>query len=162
MISSSRRRSVRPAFDSTESKLAPVDIGKRVYEAQQEYYDEILSRPVPDPADAKASVLVLSACKKGELALVGENGASLFTGTLVSVWNGGKFKGTYVQLFDKVSKAVTDAVRVQHPVMTPAGNRWPPIEDQPAFGGRPGESPGRTGRGGDPPSSMAAQPYSGQ
>src|SRR4030095_13005699 len=59
-----------PATIDARSKLAPVDIGERVYEAQQEFYDPILTRPPADPDDAKAAVLILSACERGELARV--------------------------------------------------------------------------------------------
>jgi len=122
-------------IDTRSSKLAPVDIGDRVYEAQKDFYDPILTRPPADPDDAKAAVLILSACEKGELARVDEEGVSVFTRTLVTVWNDGRFTGTYGELFDRVSTAVTEAVPLQHPVKRLAGNQpSPTLEHDRPFG----------------------------
>jgi len=103
-------------IDPRSSKLAPVDIGERVYEAQKDFYDPILMRPAADPADTAAELLIMAACRRGELARVGDDG-SIFTGTIVRVWNDGEFMGTYARLFEEVSSAVTKEVSLQNPVI---------------------------------------------
>lgn len=130
------RENKSPRIDERGSKLAPVDIGERVYEAQKDFYDPILTRSPVDPNRANASLLVLSACAKGELARVDEN-KSVFTQAIIDVWNGGSFKGTYQQLFEEVNKRVKAATdKQQNPEKQPAGKMTnPSLENRPAFGG---------------------------
>lgn len=125
----------RPAVDARGSKLAPLDIGERVYEVQKDYYDPILNLPPVDPDSAAASVLILSACDKDELSRIGEDG-SVFSQSIVRVWNRGKFKGTFAELFDAVHDQVKEAVKDgQNPQKRLTGKKSrPTLENQRAFG----------------------------
>jgi metacaspase-1 len=143
--------------DKLRSKLAPVDIGERVYEVQKEFYDAILTRPPADPETAKAAVLILSACGRDELALIDADGESLFTANIVEAWSNGQFKGTYAELFENVEKAVTEQSSLQHPIMTAFGNQEPRLADEAAFGTQSSDSPSRGSRGTDVPMPMAAK-----
>jgi hypothetical protein len=127
------RRSI--VIDPRGSKLAPVDIGERVYEAQKDYYDPILNLLPVDPDSAAASVLILSACAKDELSRIGEDG-SVFSQSIVRVWDRGRFKGTFADLFDAVSAEVKKAVEVgQNPQKRLTGRETKPtLENQRAFG----------------------------
>lgn len=132
-----------PVIDTRPSKLAPVDIGERVYEAQTSYYDPILNLPPIDPDSAPASVLILSACDKDELSRIGDDG-SVFTQTLVRVWDKGKFNGTFKELFDEVSDQVKKEVKGQNPQKRPTGKKTDPtLENRRAFGVSSVENKGR-------------------
>ena len=143
-----------PRTIDPRSKLAPVDIGERVYEAQRDFYDPKLTRAPAYPDDAKAAVLILSACERGELARINvvpnpddhgdtldrslENAGSLFTGNIVKAWNEAEIAPTYAELFATVYDAVTKAVALQHPVMRPAGAATETaLEEERAFGAAP-------------------------
>lgn len=92
--------------DSTASRLAsskddkpvatremPDDAARRTYEKNREFYDGI-AKAAKGPFDVKATVLLISGCQDNQLSQDGTfNG--LFTGTLLRVWNSGKFKGSY-------------------------------------------------------------------
>jgi|SwirhisoilCB3_FD_contig_31_9034291_length_936_multi_5_in_0_out_0_1 hypothetical protein len=79
----------------TTSRLMPLDMQAEVYERDKERYDEIQRNVnAKDNRDLGATALLISACQDNQLAADGlRNG--LFTGTLLEVWNGGKFPGGY-------------------------------------------------------------------
>jgi hypothetical protein len=76
------------------ARAAPSDVLLRTYRRNRAFYDEItngLPATVPEP---QATVRLLSGCQDNQLSLDGTfNG--LFTGTLLRVWNDGRFKGNY-------------------------------------------------------------------
>ena len=81
----------------------PPPIAARTYLAHRAHYDKILKNPELPAARAgiKASVLLISGCMDNQTSLDGTfNG--LFTGTLLRVWNGGKFKGSYKKFWKKI------------------------------------------------------------
>jgi hypothetical protein len=74
------------------------------YYANRKFYDEILLNPKLREAvdEVQASALLISGCQDSQLSADGIfNGR--FTGTLLEVWNGGKFKGDY-RRFHRVIK----------------------------------------------------------
>lgn len=77
-------------------RAMPLDLVNRVYRAHRDFYDPILRDPkLKEIRDAvKASALLFSGCQDSQLSQDGAfNG--LFTGTMLQVWNGGKFKRDY-------------------------------------------------------------------
>jgi hypothetical protein len=74
-----------------------------VYRENQAFYDKILKKPAVKEEDIKASALLISGCNDNQLAFDGiPNG--LFTSKLLSVWNGGAFKGNYRELLKEMIK----------------------------------------------------------
>lgn len=81
--------------NGTTSKFMPDEISASTYLQNMEYYDRALaSVKKTNPANIKASVLLISACQDNQDALDGTFN-SAFTGFLKNVWNGGKFNGNY-------------------------------------------------------------------
>jgi hypothetical protein len=79
-------------------RAMPDEVALRVYLKNKEFYDPILqSRDTAKALSAvKASVLLISGCQDNQLSQDGTfNG--LFTGTMKTVWNGGKFRGSYTR-----------------------------------------------------------------
>jgi len=91
-------------------RLLPPDIAHRVYLAHKKMYDAIQrdKKNINSRAEVKASVLLISGCQDNQLSSDGDSNGQ-FTGTLKKVWNGGKFKGSYLR-FHKiiVSKMPSD------------------------------------------------------
>ena len=74
----------------------PPDVALRTYRMNKEFYDPILKKA--DPAktlkEIKASVILISGCQDNQYSSEGDfNG--LFTGTMLRVWNQGKFSGSH-------------------------------------------------------------------
>jgi hypothetical protein len=81
----------------------PTDVAIRTYNANQAFYDPILSDPKLDEArgNIKASVLLISGCQDNQTSLDGfRNGKA--TGTLLAVYNGGKFTGNYKSFHSQI------------------------------------------------------------
>ena len=81
----------------------PIELVARTYRANQNMYDPILkNRSLVVARDAiQASALLMSGCMDNQTSSDGVfNG--LFTGTLLRVWNGGKFKGSYKKFWKKI------------------------------------------------------------
>jgi hypothetical protein len=77
-------------------RFMPGELAPRVYRAHRDFYDPILRDPaLREVKEAvKASALLISGCQDNQYSQDGTfNG--LFTGTLLQVWNAGKFKGDY-------------------------------------------------------------------
>ncbi|MEO5770690.1 MAG: caspase family protein [Burkholderiaceae bacterium] len=82
------------------SKLMPPEVGRRVYELHQAFYDELQSRVMQAARPAqkfRPAAILISGCQDNQTSLDGEhNGA--FTARLRQVWNGGKFSGPHARL----------------------------------------------------------------
>lgn len=77
-------------------RAMPPDAAARTFHQNRELYEPILRAAdlATSRAAVKASVLLISGCQDNQFSADGAfNG--LFTGTLLQVWNGGKFKGSY-------------------------------------------------------------------
>jgi hypothetical protein len=94
---------VSPPAEGRVPRAMPAPIAARTYQANHAMYDRILKNPELKAARAEiaASVLLISGCMDNQTSLDGTfNG--LFTGTLLKVWNGGKFKGSYKKFWKKI------------------------------------------------------------
>jgi hypothetical protein len=86
-------------LDSDETvkfRNMPPDVALRTYRQNKAFYDPILkNKALKKAADTvKASVILISGCQDNQLSADGAfNG--LFTGTMLRVWNNGKFKKDY-------------------------------------------------------------------
>lgn len=80
----------------TRYRAMPVEVAQRTYLANKAFYDPILKDATLKGAQDKvrASCLLISGCQDNQFSADGVfNG--LFTGTMKTVWNGGKFSGGY-------------------------------------------------------------------
>jgi hypothetical protein len=81
------------------------------------------------------AAIVLAACTEGEVARAternGEN--SLFTGALMTAWNGGAFAGSYSELLQVAAVAVTKENAHQHPQAVALGAGGISLLTDPAF-----------------------------
>jgi len=94
---------VAPPPTGRVARGMPRSVALRTYQANQAMYDEILrNRALAKARDeVKASVLLISGCMDNQTSADGDfNG--LFTGTLLRVWNGGKFKGSHKKFWKKI------------------------------------------------------------
>ena len=94
---------VSEASPGRTARAMPPAVALRTYRSNQAAYDELLRAPgLAKARDAiKASVLLISACMDNQIAADGIfNG--LFTGTLLRVWNNGKFKGSYKKFWKQI------------------------------------------------------------
>lgn len=83
-------------FQQIRHKYMPISVAYRTYRQNREFYDRILKNPDLKKAkdNVKASVILISGCQDNQFALDGISN-SLFTATLLRVWNDGEFKKDY-------------------------------------------------------------------
>jgi len=94
-------RSAGLASSVVRYRAMPPDVALRTYRQNKRFYDPILLAKDRKKAigKVKASVLLISGCQDNQLSSDGDfNG--LFTGTMLRVWNHGRFKKDY-QAFHK-------------------------------------------------------------
>ena len=89
----------RPTSVSSQKvryKYMPPDVALRTYRQNRGFYNKILKNPKLKQAQAKikASVLLISGCQDNQFSLDGTFN-SLFTATLLRVWNDGNFNRNY-------------------------------------------------------------------
>jgi hypothetical protein len=104
------------------SRLMPLGRQHDLYQRDKAFYDEIQRNlDAKDARDLGVSALLISACQDSQLAADGLlNG--LFTGTLLEVWNGGKFPGGYSAFHREILKRMPPN---QSPNMFTTGRRNP-------------------------------------
>ncbi len=79
----------------------PLSWALRTFRQNKDFYRQIEEKIPPPKSTTRATVLSLSACQDNQLADDGLiNGR--FTGTLLAVWNEGKFKGDYKKFHRKI------------------------------------------------------------
>jgi len=95
----------RTGADGVRFRTMPPEIEQRTYRANRAFYDRILKNPaLKDSRDkVKASVLLISGCQDNQLSSDG-NFNGLFTAHLLTVWNDGKFKGSYRKFHQAIVK----------------------------------------------------------
>jgi hypothetical protein len=96
-----------PAPPPIRYRFMPPEVAHRTYRDNKEFYDPILQDPkLREAREAvKASVLLISGCQDNQLSQDGTfNG--LFTGTLLKVWNAGKFKGDYHRFHREICRCM--------------------------------------------------------
>lgn len=102
---------VVPPFISGGHRIRamPYTVVRAVQKAHASLYAKIQrEHPAGDKVKVKASVLLISGCMDNQFSQDGDRNG-LFTGTLKTAWNGGKFKGNYRKFRDLiVSKMPVD------------------------------------------------------
>ena len=90
------------SMDSVQTRNMPIDIARRTYQQNKNFYDSIQVSTTPDVnTEVACSVLLISGCHDNQLSADGPfNG--LFTSRLLQVWNGGKFDGTYKDFYERI------------------------------------------------------------
>jgi hypothetical protein len=90
-------------------RAMPTYVMRKVQDAHAKLYRDIQdAHPAAETIKVKASVLLISGCMDNQLSRDGDRNG-LFTGTLRTVWNGGKFKLGYRKFRDViVSKMPAD------------------------------------------------------
>ena len=86
------------------ARVAPAEVQAGTYRVHRALYDEIQSAyPPGDQAEISASVILISGCQDNQTSADGkENG--LFTGTLLKVWDDGKFTGNLLHFHQRISE----------------------------------------------------------
>lgn len=112
----------QPGAVGARSRAMPAALAQRDFLRRRSLY-EAIPHAGPSEGDdfkateAQASILLISGCQDNQLSLDGTyNG--LFTATLLTVWNGGQFRGGYPQLRDQIS---TRMPQTQTPKLTITG-----------------------------------------
>jgi hypothetical protein len=116
-------------------RAMPTDVALRTYRAHAAFYDGLQVRKgrkkgmkAAKPV-AKASVRLVSGCQDNQLSSDGTfNG--LFTGTLLRVWNVGKFKGDYAAFHRDIVKRMPPTQTPNHFVI---GAKNPKFDAQKPF-----------------------------
>jgi hypothetical protein len=119
------------ARSARDPRGMPLEVAARTYYAHQVMYDKLLKDPANKRArDAtRASILLISGCMDNQTSSDGAyNG--LFTGTLLRVWNGGKFTGSYKKFWKKITSLMP---KDQSPNFFWATARDPVFEGQAPF-----------------------------
>jgi hypothetical protein len=124
-------RDIQSYEDAYVARHMPSDVAVRTYNANQAFYDPILSSQHLDASrdNIEASVLLISGCMDNQTSLDGfRNG--LFTSNLLRVWNGGKFTGSYRSFRNQIARRMPTT---QTPNFYFAGKRCPKFEAETPF-----------------------------
>jgi len=108
----------------------PLDVERRTYEEHKDLYDGIQARvPTREGSSIGAAVQLISGCQDNQTSADG-SGNGLFTGTLLEVWQDGRFEGSMHVLRDQIAgRMPSDQTPNYYIVGTPST----PFEDGPAF-----------------------------
>ena len=87
-------RTFSPGRDTPRFRDLPADVEQRTHAAHRPLYDAVRNGGA---ATVSAGLLFMSACQENQLAAETDHNG-LFTATLLSVWQGGRFKGDYRDL----------------------------------------------------------------
>jgi len=84
-------------------RVMPDDVALKTYRDNKAFYDKVAAALPDKPSPVNASVRLISGCQDNQLSQDGAfNG--LFTGTLLRVWNNGKFQGVYADFHSEILK----------------------------------------------------------
>jgi len=91
-----------------KSRAVPQRVASIAYTAHKEMYDQ-LTRQNPSSLQNQinTSVLLISGCQDEQESSDGDTNG-LFTSELLSVWNGGRFSGTYPAFYQGILNAMPD------------------------------------------------------
>lgn len=97
----------QPATNIPVVRTMEPAIRDQVYEANKDLYEGIkVANPLGDDVEVAASVILISGCQDNQVSLDGpEHG--LFTGAVLEVWNGGKFKRSLKTFHKKVQSRIS-------------------------------------------------------
>jgi hypothetical protein len=87
------------------SRLMPQDVVAVSYKKNREYFRNVQARNKKGDDYVIAQSLLISACQDRGLAYEGDF-FGIFTGCLLSIWNGGAYSGSYRDFFEKVAALV--------------------------------------------------------
>lgn len=106
-------------IDKPVFRFMPPDVVIRTYQANKDFYDQ-LGRSVPAEAgEVQATVRLISGCQDDQTSADGLfNG--LFTGTMLTVWSDGAFKGDYATFHSEIVKRMPKTQRPNHNVIGPS------------------------------------------
>lgn len=137
-----RRDNVREVRDTRKDdtkyyryKDMPQEVAMKTYLNNKAMYDHIVqgvrNRRESHPPKMKAWTLLISGCQDGQLSSDGTfNG--LFTGTLLQVWDGGRFRGSYRQFYSKILRSMPPNQTPKYFIQGPVDGRRD-FERQPPF-----------------------------
>lgn len=85
-------------------RTLPMDVSEKTYQIHKSIYDELQQEhPNSESATIDASVILISGCQDSQFSMDGtDNG--LFTGTLLKVWDEGKYKGSIRSFYKRIVK----------------------------------------------------------
>lgn len=89
---------LNPAAIGARSRAMPPGLAQRDFLNRREEYVAVSRRRATDPDTIGACVLLISGCQDNQLSLDGTHNG-LFTATLLTIWNGGVFRGDHRRLW---------------------------------------------------------------
>jgi hypothetical protein len=118
------------AETGNQPRVLPLDVQSATYKAHKSLYAGLqASNPSADKVEIGASVILISGCQDNQLSYDGHDN-SRFTGTLLKVWRGGKFKGDIVRF----TRSVVSRMPIyQSPSLFRVGTPNPGFEKQRPF-----------------------------
>jgi metacaspase-1 len=110
---------LNPGAIGARSRAMPPGVAQRDFLNRREVYAPVSGRPATDPESIGACVVLISGCQDNQLSLDGTHNG-LFTATLLTVWNGGLFRGGHRRLRNQTSARMPET---QTPNFYVAGTR---------------------------------------
>lgn len=112
------------------NRAMPRSVGKRVEKKHSKLYRDIQDdHRSAEKAEVKASIIQISGCMDNQLSRDGDRNG-LFTGTMLKVWNKGKFPGNYRKFRDVI---VAKMPEIQTPNYYVIGASNPTFEAEKPF-----------------------------
>lgn len=106
-----------PTSPGARSKAMPPAVAQRDFLRRSDLYEARASRQA-EAGEPAACVALISGCQDNQLSLDGTyNG--LFTATLLTVWNGGQFRGGYGRLRNRIAAKMPDTQTPRFSVLGP-------------------------------------------
>lgn len=111
-----------PGAVGARSRAMPAALAQRDFLRRRSLYEGISHNGPPrgaesDAPDAEACIVLISGCQDNQLSLDGTHNG-LFTATLLTVWNGGQFRGGYPRLRNQITARMP---QTQTPKLTVVG-----------------------------------------
>ena len=111
-------------------KFLPPDVQAKTYKERATLYDAIRRKtPRREKVNAECSIILISACQDNQVAMEATKN-SLFTETLLRVWDKGRFRGGYHHFRNEVAGMMPPT---QSPKYTIVGHRERAFEHQRPF-----------------------------
>jgi metacaspase-1 len=102
------------------ARRLPPQVEDENYQANKATYDEIQrTHPDGERLAIGASIMLISGCQDDQLSSDGKKNG-LFTATLLKIWKGGHFKGSYASFYRKI---LSEMPMWQQPKLSLVGNR---------------------------------------
>jgi hypothetical protein len=99
---------VAPTSGGARSRAMPPALAQRDFLNRRKTYVRIEEQTAGvDPDEIGACVVLISGCQDNQVSLDGTHNG-LFTATLLTVWNGGMFRGGYSRLRNQITQRMPD------------------------------------------------------